>query len=243
MNRLDHCIEVLSVEKGKLHLREIAQILVARYPAVYGGLDLEDLGKKVGQSISNHIRSAKRKAKISKVPNGKGGHLSGVYKAKQKRKKTASAKRPQVSTLYTGKAGEYGLLSELLFQGYNASIMTVDEGIDVVASKGNKYFHIQVKTANCNKYGKFQFTIPAKSYKSNNASTTFYVFITRRLIAGAWRSDYIVFQSGDIAKLIATGVVAAGKQHSFLVLYEGNRCLLNNGNDITYHLNNFDPMK
>ena len=243
MNRLDHCIEVLSVEKRKLHLREIARLLVARYPSVYGGLDLEDLGKKVGQSISNHIRSAKRKAKISKVPNGKGGHLSGVYKAKQKREKTASAKLPPVSNLYTGKAGEYGLLSELLFRGYNASIMTVDEGIDVVASKGNKYFHIQVKTANCNKHGKFQFTIQAKSYKSNNASTTFYVFITRRLIAGAWRSDYIVFQSGDIAKLIATGVVAAGKQHSFLVLYDGNRCLLNNGNDITYHLNNFDPMK
>jgi hypothetical protein len=78
---------VLSVEKLKLHLREIAQILVARYPAVYGGLDLEDLGKKVGQSISNHIRSAKRKAKISKVPNGKGRHLSGVYKTKQKRKR------------------------------------------------------------------------------------------------------------------------------------------------------------
>jgi hypothetical protein len=121
--------------------------------------------------------------------------------------------------------------------------MTVDEGIDVVASKGNKYFHIQVKTANCNKHGKFQFIIQSKSYKSNNASTIFYVFITRRFLAGAWRSDYIVFQSGDIAKLIATGVVAAGKQHSFLVLYEGSKCLLNNGSDITYHLNNFDPMK
>jgi len=243
VNRLDHCIEVLSVEKGKLHLREIARLLAARYPAVYGGLDLEDLAKKVGQSISNHIRTAKQKAKISRVTNGKGGHLSGMYKAKQRRVRTPQAEPPQVSNLYTGKAGEYGLLSELLFRGYNASIMTVDEGIDVVASKENKYFHIQVKTANCNKYGKFQFTIQEKSYKSNNASTTFYALITRRHLLGAWRNDYIVFQSGDIARLIAENIVTRGKQYSFLIRYEGDRCLLNNGKNITYHLNNFEPLK
>ncbi|WP_207262969.1 hypothetical protein [Desulfovibrio sp. Huiquan2017] len=243
MNRLDMCLEVLQAVKKKMHVRDIAGALATRYPAEFGTEDTETLARKVSQSISNHIRSAGRNSKISKVPNGRGGHLSGMFRAKQKRKKTTLAKPPQVSNGYTGKAGEYGLLSELLFMGYNASIMTVDEGIDVVASRDNKYFHIQVKTANSNPQGKFQFTISAKSYKSYDASTTFYVLITHHFICNAWRSDYIVFQSGDITKLIATGVVAAGKQHSFLVLYEGNRCLLNNGNDITYHLNNFDPMK
>lgn len=243
MSRLDLCIEVLKAEKKKMHVNEIAGALVARYPAEFGKEDIEELSRKIGQSISNHIRSAKRNARISKVPNGKGGHLSGVYRIKQTRKKAVPANLPKVTTGYTGKAGEYGLLSELLFRGYNASIMTVDDGIDVVASRDNKYFHIQVKTANSNPQGKFQFTISAKSYKLYDASTTFYVLITRRFIRSSWRSDYIVFQSSDVAKFIATGVIKDGKQYSLVVRYEGDNCLLNRNKDVTYHLNNFEPMK
>ncbi|WBF66040.1 hypothetical protein LN040_09875 [Desulfovibrio subterraneus] len=134
-------------------------------------------------------------------------------------------------------------MSELLFRGYNASIMTVDEGIDVVASKANKYFHIQVKTANSNQNGKFQFTIPASSYKSNDASTTFYILITRRFISEAWRSDDIVLQSSDIARFVATEIIKDAKQYTLLVRYDGNKCILNRDENISYHLNNFEPMK
>ncbi|RWU06679.1 hypothetical protein DWB63_02645 [Pseudodesulfovibrio sp. S3] len=237
------CIEILKTVKKKMHVNEIAVALAARYPVEFGNEDVDGLSRKVGSSISNHIRSAKRNAEISRVPNGRGGYLSGVYKAKQKRKKAVPAELPQVSNLYTGKAGEYALLSELLFRGYNASIMTVDEGIDVVASRENKYFHIQVKTANRNPQGKFQFTISAKSYKSYDASTTFYVLITRRFMCNSWRSDYVVLQSSDIAKFIATGIIKDGKQYSLVVRYEGDKCLLNRNKDVTYHLNNFESMK
>jgi hypothetical protein len=237
------CIEVLKATKKKMHVKEISAALIARYPADFGREDMEEFARKIGQSISSHIRSSKRNAKISKVPNGKGGSLTGVYRIKQKRKKVSPTKLPRVSTLYTGKAGEYGLLSELLFRGYNASIMTVDEGIDVVASKGNKYFHIQVKTANVNQSGKYQFTIPANSYKSNDASTTFYVLITRRDINNFWRSDYIILSSSDIARFKATEVIKDGKQYTLLVRYEGNKCVLNKDEDVTYYVNNFEPMK
>lgn len=233
----------LEDREKKMHVKEIAGALAARYPAEFGKDDIEGLARKVGSSISSHIRSAKRNARISKVSNGRGGHLSGVYKIKQKRKKSSPAKLPKVSVNYTGKAGEYGLLSELLFRGYNASIMTVDEGIDVVASKGNKYFHIQVKTANVNQSGKYQFTIPANSYKSNDASTTFYVLITRRDINSFWRSDYIILSSSDIARFIATEIIKEGKQYTLLVRYEGNKCILNRNEDVTYYMNNFEPMK
>jgi len=243
MNRLDMCIEVLKTTKKKMHVKEIAEIMVVRYPAEFGNENVEGLARKVGASISSHIRSAKRNAMISKVPNGRGGHLSGMYKIRQKRKKAVPAKLPKVTTGYTGKAGEYGLLSELLFRGYNASIMTVDEGIDVVASKRNKYFHIQVKTANVNQSGKYQFTIPASSYKSHDASTTFYVLITRRIINNFWRNDYIILSSSDIARFIATDVINNGKKYSLHIRYEGNKCILNKNEDVTYFLNNFEPMK
>ena len=37
-------------------------------------------------------------------------------------------------------------MAELLFQEYNANNMTVDEGIDIIASKNNNFYFIQVKT-------------------------------------------------------------------------------------------------
>ena len=54
---------------------------------------------------------------------------------------------PQINTQYVGKAGEMAVFSELLFYGYNASIMSVDDGIDLVATKDGRFFFIQVKTA------------------------------------------------------------------------------------------------
>lgn len=58
--------------------------------------------------------------------------------------------------IFYGKGGEFSVVSELLFRGYNASIMSVDEGIDITASKGDKFFFIQVKTS-FSRMTKYQF--------------------------------------------------------------------------------------
>lgn len=60
--------------------------------------------------------------------------------------------KEQISTQYVGKAGEHFVVSELLFRGYNASIMNVDEGLDIVATKEGKLYNIQVKTSNKNQF-------------------------------------------------------------------------------------------
>lgn len=50
------------------------------------------------------------------------------------------------TTNFFGKAGEYAVMSELLFRGFNANNMTVDDGINIIASKDNNFYFIQVKT-------------------------------------------------------------------------------------------------
>ena len=55
--------------------------------------------------------------------------------------------------------------------------MVVDDGIDLVAAKDNKYFHIQVKTANISESNnQYRFTINQRSYDSKDASSTFLYF-------------------------------------------------------------------
>src|SRR3989344_6797421 len=50
--------------------------------------------------------------------------------------------RINIACGFTGKGGEHLVCSELLFRGFNASIMSVDVGIYIVAVKENQLFGI-----------------------------------------------------------------------------------------------------
>ncbi len=50
-----------------------------------------------------------------------------------------------------GKGGETAVISEMLFRQFNANILMVDYGADVLAYKNGKTFKIQVKTRHWNK--------------------------------------------------------------------------------------------
>ncbi len=79
---------------------------------------------------------------------------------------------------YTGKAGEYLVCSELLFRGFNASIMSVDVGLDIIATKNNKMYGVQVKTANLNKANNtYAFDVRKVSFERHDMSRIFYVFV------------------------------------------------------------------
>jgi hypothetical protein len=79
-----------------------------------------------------------------------------------------------------GRAGEHLVVSELLFRGYNASIMTVDEGIDITAIKGDKLFNIQAKISKENKFNKHVNTIIISSFESHQSHNTYYIFVLRK---------------------------------------------------------------
>src|SRR3989338_8018733 len=80
---------------------------------------------------------------------------------------------------FTGKAVEHLVCSELLFRGFNASIMSVDIGVDLSTIKDNKFFGIQVKTARKNNSEIYNFHIRQKSFERFNQSNIFYILVLR----------------------------------------------------------------
>ena len=74
---------------------------------------------------------------------------------------------------FIGKGGEHLVCSELLFRGFNASIMSVDIGVDISAIKDNKFFGIQVKTARKNNSEIYNFHIRHKSFERFNQGNIF----------------------------------------------------------------------
>ena len=145
---------------------------------------------------------------------------------------------------YIGKAGEHAVLSELLFLGYNAALMSVDVGVDIVATKNNEIYNIQVKTRNISKrHDAFHFNLRIVSFERHNAGRTFYVFVLRE----SGKLDYLVLPLHQVEKSIEEEfihVVGKGKLYRITIKRRDDKVYLGRKeNDVSYYLNRWDVIK
>lgn len=240
-------IELLSESGKSMHVNDIAAAAVVKWPNLPD--PPEQLAAKISALLSAEVKKPKSQSLFSKPKNKSGGFRKGMYKLRIGRKAVPKTfkvpEQPKVSTQFTGKAGEYAVMSELLFFGFNVSAMTVDDGIDIVASKGDSYFHIQVKTANVTATSnKFQFKITRRAFASKDASATFYVLVLRIVENSRNTCEYLILPSNEIRRLVEKGVVKDGDGMTLSIDRErGNRFLLNKTEDVTWALNRFDNVR
>ena len=79
---------------------------------------------------------------------------------------------------YIGRAGELSVMSELMFRGYNVNRMMIDDGIDIIASKNNVYYYVQVKTTEI-RDGRVQQQIKYSSFEKHIESRVSYIIVVR----------------------------------------------------------------
>nr|DAS78656.1 MAG TPA: putative endonuclease [Caudoviricetes sp.] len=237
---------VLNNFKGRQgHINEIAEAALRTNQTM--GLDAAAFGSKLSGALSAHVKKKDAVfARVAGKKDAKGKVVSykkGMYRLKQVRtsKPTEVNIAPQVDSAFLGKAGELAVMSELLFWGFNASLMVVDKGIDIVASKENLYYHIQVKTAQPRSNGTFGFSINLKSFENNHSGNTYYIFLMRE----SARSVFAVIPSSHITTLRNRGLIKGTDNLSVTlsVLDKGKKYLLNNKDDITTFINNFGQIK
>lgn len=246
MKLKDMVIDVLSESGKSMHVNDIAAAAVSKWPNLPDPPD--QLAAKISAMLSNEVKKPKSQSLFSKPKNKTGGFRKGMYRLRIGRKAVPKhfkvPEQPKVSSQFTGKAGEYAVMSELLFFGFNASVMTVDDGIDIVASKNDSYFHIQVKTSNATASSKFQFKITKRAFGSKDAAATFYVLVLRISENSRNTCEYLILPSSEIRRLVDKGVVKDGETMTLSVDRErGNRFLLNSVEDVTWALNRFDNVK
>lgn len=224
----------------ELHVDQIAMEAIRLKPNLSS--DAQELSQRLSGALSNNTK--KKSSLFRRVKNKSGGNKRGYYALKTVRQKTLSATKlkPEAvtnDTKYIGKAGEYAVAAELLFRGYNATILPVDDGIDVVATRENRYFHIQVKTANETEAGYFNFTIKKRAFTTNNISQTFYIFVMRSKKKQNAQTDYAIFPSSEITRLIMNRVIKDAETLSIKISTSGNKFLLNNNENISAQINEF----
>jgi Holliday junction resolvase len=142
-----------------------------------------------------------------------------------------------------GKGGEHSVCSELLFRGFNASIMSVDVGMDIVATKNEKLFSIQVKTSNLNKFATYVFDVRKVSFERHNSGNIFYIFV----LHGETKDDFLIIPYYEMEKKVCEKAilkVGHGKRYRVNIKFrEGNVYLGNKKHQMNYYLNNWEIIK
>lgn len=224
-----------SLGRKTAHIDELAD-MAEQLGLVPRGETRDSFRERINSFLARNCKS--KSAQFSKVKNKSGGNKRGVYRIKpQKSLDIIPQAQPKVSTQHTGAAGEYAVMSELLFRGFNASKMTVDDGIDVVASKDGRYFHIQVKTANSQEGKPYLASIRTKAFQ--HSFDVFYIVVLRTLSSVRYVNDYAIFPSGEIRRFLQNGILKEGQSISLRISLESGRYYLNGKHDVSQHINDF----
>lgn len=239
---LETAKQILNESRKPMHVRELAEVAVRTNRNFQ--LDAEMLADRFAAALAANLNT--KSPSFGKVKNKQGGLKKGIYRLKASEiAPRVSAKNspepPAINTNFMGKAGEHAVMSELLFWGYNASLMSVDEGIDIVASKGNQYFHLQVKSCADTDGSRFSFKIKNSAFNMHNAANTFYILVMRK----RGGSDFAVLPSSHISNLRGLGVIGGTGDLNMVVAADQKRrtFALNGTDDITLFINNFGLIK
>ena len=156
-----------------------------------------------------------------------------------------------ISKEYYGKGGEFAVASELLFRGFNTNMMTVDDGIDIIASKNKQFYFIQVKSRTWHD-GYTTVQIDKNSYSRYNNNCVFYIIVIRYIKNSVPTNTYLVLPTAIIEKCIYDGTISeSSKYYTLSIKQEKANILLtgkdNNGNEIkeniNAYINNFNYIK
>lgn len=262
-------------DKKEMHIDDIA-LYVSTSISEYKDEKIESLKKRIIGVIANDLkRKVKGKTVDNKdsvfirVHNKKGGYKKGIYSVRPKKKtKPVIISQPilpgfdeprfvekkkaidvfnGLTTSHIGKGGEFAVVSELLFRGFNANIMTVDDGIDISASKKGKFYFIQVKTTSYKDEG-FSVNVDKNSYSRYNDSNIFYVVVIRYCREGVMSNQYLIFGAKDIERFNNIDLIGNNEKNYLLKFkqIDGDVFVVRGNKSesvLKTHLNNFDWIK
>lgn len=235
-------IKILRKADKPLHYEDITKIALEKGLIETAGATPE---ATMNAQISVDIKSKKDKSPFVRVKPGtfllNPNYTPEKQKLEEKEEQIQETDKEKISSQYIGKGGEHIVVSELLFRGYNASIMGVDEGIDIVAIKENKQFNIQVKTARENKQKMYAFDIRMGPFEKHNSMNTFYVFVLK-----GKETHFLILPCNEISKNIEQKNILTVKSYNKyrvnIKIREGELFLGNKKNNMSYYMNKWDLM-
>lgn len=138
-----------------------------------------------------------------------------------------------------GRAGEMAVSSELLLQGYNVCSMAIDDGIDIVATKNQILYYVQVKSTTLDSSLCARPQISAKPFAKNLDNYVRYI-LAIRCGENEWR--YFLFSQELINIFKKEGYIKAGGSMTIFFKEEDHKPYLKTNKqefDISEYQNKF----
>lgn len=230
MNTLQAILHVLTNSGKAMHYKEIAQKIIE--DGLTEWLQWETPWLSVNATITRHINRYWEESPFTRVTPGV-YILSSVNNKEQwslfvevlseenqeseilevdEDESNESIKNEQntsrVNTQFVWKAWELAVCSELLMRWRNANILFVDDGIDIVALKNKKKYHIQVKTSarpsTASDGQVYHFSIWRSAFDRYQWWDIFYVFVAR---TSEENNSFVVMNFFHLSNLIAREII------------------------------------
>lgn len=138
---------------------------------------------------------------------------------------------------FFGKAAELHVTAELMYRGFQAANIPVDEGLDILAVKSNKTFYFQVKHKDLS--NNEQIHITKSSFERRGGGDVYYIFV---LLLNEER-NFLIVPYHIINDWIRGGLVdEREKGYSFLIRKTDGVYKLKDA-DISKYLNRWEDIK
>lgn len=240
-------IEILTEVKTPLHYKEITRLALDK-----GILETEGATPDASmnaQIVTDILQKGEASYFIRTAPATFTLNPNKIVITPQKQTKVLEVeaieeKKIDIASGFTGKAGEHLVCAELLFRSFNASIMSVDVGMDIIATKNNKLYSIQVKTSNANEYNTYNINVRKVSFERDYAGNTFYIFVLRQKNG---KPDFLILPLNELEKKVVEKAIFHVKKQDIYRLkidIRGEKIYLGNqSHEMSYYLNNWDVIK
>lgn len=103
------------------------------------------------------------------------GLKESVDRALTKGVKNENSNSFQNTNRFYGEGAEFHVTAELLYHGFQAANIPVDEGLDILAVKDNKTFYFQVKHKDLNSNAPIKLT--KSSFEKSGGGSVYYIFV------------------------------------------------------------------
>ncbi len=103
--------------------------------------------------------------------------------------------------------------------------MSVDVGMDIIATKDSQLFSIQVKTANLNRFEVYNFDVRKVSFERHNSGNVYYVFVLHT----EKKTDFLILPLLEMEKKVhekAILEVGQGKRYRVNIKFRNNTITL-----------------
>lgn len=146
--------------------------------------------------------------------------------------------------VYYGNAAEQLVVAELLFRGYNAQRLSVDEGLDVFALKNKTMYLIQVKHSDYKNASKSEgVSLTISSLKKSKGINVFYIIVLSRREPS--QRDFLILPYSKVDELIKNRDIEVkpdAKKATFCVTHKTVEDAFIDKSDVSRYLNAWDVL-